>query len=562
MKSGWDAGFHAFDIYKWTTDRTRFFNTTRPYSELNYLLGTRAEQLIEVLHTQNIKPNWNASFNYRMINSPGFFKNQKTNHNNYQFTSWYQGKKKRYNNYFIILANKLQSSESGGIRNGENYLADPIYKDRFNIPTNIGGDAAFGTNFFSTKITTGNKYNELTVLMRQQYDLGKKDSLVTDSTVIPLFYPRLRFEHTFQYSKYNYNFIDYSPDSAYYHDTYRVRLPGINDSVSIADKWKEIVNDFSIYQFPDAKNLQQFFKIGASLQNLKGNFDSSSKTFYNLIAHAEYRNRTRNQKWDVEAMGKLYLNGLNSGDYEAHISLQRFAGKKLGYLQVGFENVNRSPSFNYDTRSSFYFDTTARSFNKENTAHLFASFFNPALKIRLSGDYYLVSNYLYLKNYYQLQQEGVLFNLLRVSLQKVFHFGKHWNWYTDIYLQQKTGAAELNVPLVFTRNRLAFEGVFYKNLNLSTGVEVRYHTPYDADGYSPVRGQFFFQDSVQINNRPDITAFLNFRIRSFKAFLSVSNLNAISTSPQFGFLKNNLAAPGYPYPGMQIRVGIYWSFIN
>ncbi|NJO25216.1 MAG: putative porin, partial [Bacteroidia bacterium] len=71
------------------TGRHPFFNTTKPYTELNYTLGSRVEQMIEVMHTQNIRPQWNASMQYRLINSPGFFKNQKTNHNNYLFTSWY-----------------------------------------------------------------------------------------------------------------------------------------------------------------------------------------------------------------------------------------------------------------------------------------------------------------------------------------------------------------------------------------------------------------------------------------------------------------------------------------
>jgi hypothetical protein len=105
LQPGFDPGFHAFDVYKWKPEQARFFNTTRQYSELNYMLGPKSEQMIEALHTQNVKPNWNASFNYRLINSPGLFKNQNTNHNNYQLTSWYEGTKKRYNNYFLVLAN-------------------------------------------------------------------------------------------------------------------------------------------------------------------------------------------------------------------------------------------------------------------------------------------------------------------------------------------------------------------------------------------------------------------------------------------------------------------------
>ncbi len=53
---GWDPGFHSFDIYHFNLTQTRFYNTTRPYSEIGYLLGSRTEQLIHLIHTQNITP--------------------------------------------------------------------------------------------------------------------------------------------------------------------------------------------------------------------------------------------------------------------------------------------------------------------------------------------------------------------------------------------------------------------------------------------------------------------------------------------------------------------------
>ena len=572
FNAGWDAGFHAFDIYKWKLEKVRFFNTTRPYTELNYLLGSRVEQIIEILHTQNIKPNWNASFQYRLTNSPGFFKNQKTNHNNYLFTSWYQSKKKRYNNYFIMLANRLQSTENGGIMSDHDYINDPDFHDRFSIPTNIGGDPSFGRNFFSTQIATGNKYKETTYLLRQQYDLGKKDSVVTDSTVIPLFYPRIRFEHTISFSKYNYAFQDYPsistsgdiyiPDSVYYQNTYGYTLN--NDSVFFQESWKEIMNDFSIYQFPDAKNLQQLIKLGAALQNLTGQFSSGKKTFYNVFGHVEYRNKTRNQKWDAELNGKLYFTGLNAGDYQAYASIQRFIGKKIGFLQLGFENVNRTPSFIFDNRSSFNLLHTNQSFKKENSSHLFASISQPAFQLKLTGHYYLLNNFTYITHYDQLQQQNSLFNVLQISLEKTFRLGKHWNWHTETYFQQTVGNAPVNVPLIFTRNRIAYEGSLgFKNLDIALGIEARYHTPYKADGYSSVLGQFFSQDSISINDKlPDISAYVHFRVRSFKAFIRVENLNTLRYNTKLAFTNNNFAAPDYPYPGLQLRLGIYWSFVN
>jgi hypothetical protein len=568
LQAGWDPGFHSFDNYKWTLDKARFFNTTRPYSELNYMLASRSEQVIELMHTQNVKPNFNFGFQYRLINAPGFFKNQKTNHNNYLFTSRFETVNKRYNAYLILLGNKLQSGENGGIIN-DSLLDNPDYKDRFTIGTRLGGDDPASTNFFSTDVGTGNRYSEFTFLLRQQFDFGKKDSVVTDSTVIPLFYPRLRLEHTFRYSQQKYEFRDYFVDSAYYKDFYDTILAGGGalDTFLLRDQWKEMINDFSIYQFPDAKNLHQFFKVGAAVQNLSirnANTNYVSESSFNVFGHAEYRNRTRNQKWDMQAHGKLYFTGDYAGDYHAYASLQRFVGRRMGYAQIGFENVNRTPSFIYDPRSSFYLFKTGNNFNKENTTHLFASLLQPSIRLKLSGHYYLMTNYAYLEKYFHVKQSG-LFNLLQIALQKTIRLGKRWNWHADVYFQQTVGNAPVNVPLIFTRNRIGYEGnLGFKNLDIAFGAELRYHTPYKADGYSPALGQFFLQDSTTIRNPvPDIAGYVHFRIKSFKLYFRAENLNTARViDTKFGFTNNNAAAPGYYYPGLVIRLGVYWSFVN
>ena len=570
--AGWDPGFHALDNYKFKLEEVRFFTTTRPYSELNYLIGSRSEQMIDVMHTRNVKPNWNISFEYRLINSPGFYKNQKTNHNNHLLSSWYQSVNRRYNNYVVIVNNALQASENGGILADQDYLHDPIYKDRFTIPTRLGGDNSAGNDFLSTRLGTSNKYTEVTLLLRQQYDLGRKDSLVTDSTVLPLFYPRLRFEHTLSFTSHKYVFQDaqragstsfYRPDSTYYQDVYGYTInPG--DTVYLRDRWKELVNDFSIYTFPDANNLQQFFKVGATLQNLTALLGTRPREgFYNVFGHAEYRNKTRNLKWDIEANGKLYFTGLNAGDYQAYASLQRLLGKKIGYLQLGFENVNRTPSFIFDPRSAFHITGPTDNFKKENSTHLFASIIQPALRLKLTGDYYLLTNYTYITDYDKFSQENGLFNVLRISLLKTIRMGKRWNWHSEVYFQQTIGNAPVNLPLLYTRNRIAYEGnLGLTNLDIAMGAEVRYHTPYKADGYAAVIGQFFYQDGTQISNRPQVDAYVNFRIKGIKFFIRAENLNTVATNNGFGFTNNNFAAPDYPMPGPVIRIGVFWSFVN
>ncbi len=568
LPAGWDAGFHAYDIYQFNLAETRFFNTTRPYSELGYILGSRTEQMINLVHTQNITPDWNAAFQYRFINAPGYFKNQNTNHGSFRLNSNYQSKNRRYRAFFIAISNKIQSAENGGISPAENYLDDvKSYQNRLLVPVQLGrNDVGSSPSVFTSTINTGTKYKNSTIMFRQQYDLGRKDSIVTDSSVIPLFYPKLRVEHTFRLSSYTYNYQDYNAsaqnaDSGFYRRNYDI-LQSL-DTLNIKDRWNEVVNDISVYQFPDEKNAQQFIKVGGSLQNLHGVFDVGEKNYYNIFIHGEYRNKTRNRKWDIEANGQLYLAGFNAGDYAGIVSLRRYISRRIGYLQAGFQNVNRTPSYIYDNNSSFNFGN-ATNFKKENVTNIFASLEQPQRKLKLTGNYYLVTNYTYFKDYYNADQSSALFNVLQVTADKEFRVSRRWRLYTQVSVQQKAGFAPVNIPLVFTRNRFGYEGnLGFKNLQLHFGTEVKYHTPYKAMGYSPVLGQFYYQNSETIKLRlPEIDLYLHFRIKTFTAYVRGENLNTLRVREKFGFTNNNLAAPFYPYPGLLIRLGIFWTFIN
>lgn len=563
ITSGFDQGMHAYDNYRWGVNEIRFFQTTRPYSEINYQLGSRVEQMISLLHTQNIKPNWNFSFQYRMINSPGIFQHQRTSHNNYLFSTRYQSKNLRYHIWAIAMSNKLQAEENGGIVDTTNYLDNPIYTDRFNIPVWLGGPDNFSSNFFSSKINTGNQYRNSLLLWRHQYDLGKKDSLVTDSTVIPLFYPRLRLEHQLTLEKEQFTFIDYRPESAYYASVYDTVISS-SDSLIFRDSWQKFRNELSVYQFPDAKNLQQYFKLGLLLQGYKGTLQKGAVEFVNTAGHFSYRNRTRNRKWDLSLEAQLFFTGYNSGDYHASVRLERVIDKKLSTVSIGGGNANLRPSFIMNPRSSFYLSKTAVEFAKQNNTHFFGEISIPSLRSKLRADYSLLNNYTYFAKFYQAKQSSSLFTVFQVALLKTFRIGRHWNWHAEFYYQQRIGAAEVNLMPFYTRNRLAYEGnLGFKNLDIAMGLEVRYRPPYKADNYSPLLGQFFFQDGVTIKNSlPDLALYANFRIRPFSAFFRVENLNTARTLDGFGFTKNSLVAPGYPMNGMHIRLGIFWQFVN
>ena len=560
-KPGWDAGFHAFDIYRYTLEESKFYKTNRPFTQLSYQLASGKEQMIKAFHTQSPRPNWSFGFDYRLISAPGFFVTQNSNHKSYRLFSNDQGKRKRYAAYLILLGNTLKKSENGGITS-DSFLLDPNHKKRYSIPVNLGNAIPFEPNPFLSTVTTGNIYKDFTFFFRQTYDIGKKDSVaINDSTTEYLFYPKLRVQHSLTYSTYNYLYKDDNADTNVYKAWYDTLVKIGPDSFFVRDKWTVISNDFSLLQFPDTKNPGQFLLAGVRLENIKGVLKNRISNYHNLVLHGEYRNKTRNKLWDILAKGEFYLNGFNAGDYSAYITIARNLGRRLGGVRLFFNNVNRSPSFIYDNGSSFNLKNANASITKKENIISFGAEANNAF-INFGFKNHIIANLAYFYDYFHTAQSSKVINLLQVYASKKIHLTRRWKWYADATVQVVDGSAPIKVPLLFTRNRLAYEGVFFKNLNLSTGLEMRYHTPFEAYNYSPLVGQFTPQDSVTVKNLPDIALFFHFRIKSFTTFIRAENLNTVRFADGFGFTNNNFAALHYPTQGFMFRFGIRWGFVN
>jgi Putative porin len=557
MTAGFDPGFHAYDVYQYKLEETRFFQTTRPYSELGYIIGGRAEQTVSVLFTQSFKSSLNPVFEFRFLSSPGSFQNVSNRNSSIRIATPFKTRKLRYSGLVVYLSNKLAAGENGGIINDTLLQLEP-FNDRFGIPTRLGGQNDFNNNPFSQTTTSGASNKNSTFFFRHQYDFGQKDSLVTDSSVIKLFYPRIRIQHNLTYVKSSYSFKDAATvDSIQKYYSYTA----IGGSILFKDDWKELKNEFALILFPEKQNQNQFLKLGAAYQMLTGSLDNTRLNLNNLYVLGEYRNRTRNKKWDINANGQLYISGYNAGDYTARIQLQAFLGKRFGDVVLGFQNTNHTPSFVYDSRSSFPLLPSNASFNKENITHLFATVHETKTKINLSAHYYLIANYTYFDSFYHATQASGIASLLHLSAEKKFKLSKRWNLYSELHFQQPTGNV-INLPALYTRQRIVYEGVFFKNLDMATGLDIRYFSPFKADDYSPLTQQFFLQEKTTISNRPDIAAFFHFRIKSFNCFIRMENLNTLTFSPQAGFLKNNFAAPLYPTPVNFLRFGFKWDFVN
>jgi len=559
LKAGWDHGFHAFDPYMTNIELVPLYSATRPFTQLNYILGSKTEQNIQALHTQNIRTDWNFSFRYNMINVPGVFKNQKNSHSNLVFTNRYLSKSKQYGLNLVLAADKIGASENGGLKDLSLLNEIPSFSDRFNIPTNFGGAEFQQQNFLSSNIITGNRYRTSQLFLQQFINTGVVKNNPIDSSVTDNKKGYFRFEHQLNAARFQFLFEDPRVDTDNYQQFYA--LTQVPDTFRIQDKWTSIKNTFNISRFFLGQQ-EKFLTAGIAHEYFQLDTGLTRFTFSGLLISGAGQFKSQNKKWDIRVHALLYAAGYFAGNYELKGSLKKNNLKSGTFIQLGFEQVNRTPSFVFDRRSTFR--RIAGSFNQlrnENTTCISFRFEKPVNQLYLEFRSVSMLNYAYFDGFNSAKQTTDLFNLFQLQTGRKFRLAGKWFIYSDLIMQQAAGNAPVNVPLLLTRNRIAFEGRFFKNLKLSTGIELRYNTPFKASGYSPLTGQFFYQNDTIIRNRPDIAVYVNAGIKRMDLFLRVENLNTFQISPS-GFFRNNFATPLQPLPGLYARFGIFWRFVN
>lgn len=238
---GPNLGYHAFDVYRYNIDSINYYNTNRPYTTFGYQLGGKQEQQAYIMHSQNIKPNWNFAAGYRKINSPGYYSIQRTNHDNGFFSTNYQSHNLRYELHSAVVYNKEQNDENGGMIS-DTFLSNPLYNDRRTIKVAFQNDA-FGNGASVKRSPVFNMQRDYAVLLQHSYSWGKRDTVYqTDSQHYHLeMTPRFSITHRAEAGGQRLMYKDLSPDSlrytAFFQHSFKAK-----DSVYSKQDWFYIDN--------------------------------------------------------------------------------------------------------------------------------------------------------------------------------------------------------------------------------------------------------------------------------------------------------------------------------
>jgi len=551
---GLSLGYHVYDMYMMTLDSLRFYNTTRPYSSFQYLLGSKLEQNAAILHTQNINPFWNFAFNLRYNSAIGFYKLQRANNLSFSFNTNYLSPNKRYYVASGIIFNKFRQDENGGVKDIRQ-LDSPAYAQRTTMDVNLPSGNV------TTSAAVANAQQVLDFYIQNNYSFGRTDTIYNqDSTGMSLeFTPRFRIKHQLLLHADKHTFRDFEPDSARYAEANIVNYKFAPiDTVISTQSHFYIDNKFSLNGF--IGKLKELVEIEAGVANRIDYFNTNypvGKDKLNSIGNYLFGQIKKEAfdkgQWEYQANAQLFL----TGDAVGNFNINAFVGKDLGKwgnFSGGFkQNLSNAPY----TYTTFNTDFYRKSYDlgKVSVTQIWAKTVIDKLKLELGANNYLISNYIYYDDKNTVQQEGTAFSVMQVYGRKdiklrSFHFNNEVVW-------QKATEAPINLPDILIRSQLGIITPLFKSaLIVSSGLEARYHTPYKLEGYTPYFNQFTYQNTTQITNVPELTAYFNFKVKTFRAFVLFDQLQQLFTTNVIN------AAPNYPAPNMMFRFGFNWIMIN
>jgi putative beta-barrel porin len=588
-------GYHVFDVYRFNPEDLDYFTTSRPYSVFTYELGSKLEQTAGLMHTQNVKPNWNFAFDYRKTNSPGFYQVQRNNHDNVNLTTNYKSLDKHYSLYAAVVYNKEQHDENGGILDSE---LTSGYSDRKTI------DAAFQDPTYSTtRSSVSNVQRDFTLLLKHSYVFGKTDTTYsTDSTkytykVKPVF----GLTHKMEVSTEKHTFKDVAPDSLRYTNLFQQSF--INngsgyyaiggDSVITQQKWFWIDNQVLLNGF--VGNADHPLQFSAGLGNRYDQFisqpefgivsyDTGHHPIYGLTADkssivsnyvvGEIKKEAMHPgEWEYGANTKFFLTGQDAGNFVLNASMGRELKNNTGSFVIGFQQQVNSAPYAYTHYENNYTSQTYNYLNTESVSLLYASIESPRYLLSGGVRNYVIGNYIYLNDSEKPAQYTIPFSITQAWIRKTFRVGVFF-LDNEVVYQQIPVNAPVNIPAVMGRHQLSYErSLFKRALKVAAGVEVRYNTAYHPAGYDAILNRFFYQNAAYYGNMPEASVFFNFRIKRFRAFIIGDNLQQLITHNNtvlfVGNPVTNLTAyipgtftPVYAAPDALIRFGFTWVMVN
>ncbi|MFN7095352.1 MAG: putative porin, partial [Burkholderiales bacterium] len=154
-------------------------------------------------------------------------------------------------------------------------------------------------------------------------------------------------------------------------------------------------------------------------------------------------------------------------------------------------------------------------------------------------------------------------NLFYLGMDVNLTIFSHFHADNELIFTKKQGpcAGIFRTPQWLINSRLYYARSLYDGrLDIETGIDLHWHSPYMADGYDPATQQFHIQNEYKVYSYLLVDLFFNFRIKTFRGFIKLNYLNQ-----HLKFMKGlpgYFSTPLYPGQSRSLDVGVSWSFFD
>jgi len=503
------------------------FDVKKPYTELNYILGSKEEQVLKVLHTQNISQLANFSFGFDKVKSKGFYNNQASSNNHLYANTWFKTKNERYKVMLNIDHERIFNEHNGGVLYDSLFEQDLLLnRNRELMDVNL--------SFASSTINRTNLQLDQQFQFSQSFDsLNNGFSHILYTTVSGYKNDRVFKDSLLNMSYYNQILID----SVVTNDL--IKYEGVKGAVG--------------YQFVKRKGKDNLnFSTFVKWQGLKYEqhvIDTLVKSF-SVGTNFQFKRK----KFRFQLDGNYYLNGYRKKDIDIRGVLTYDLTQDWAISGIGsYQTI--SPSLDL---SSYYGNNISweNIFSPTDYLSVSGSLTSEKHNLDLSVAYNDVFNPIYFNFIGEPQQIDGVSQLIQLSAQKEFIL-KRWSLIPKMVYQYSGGYNIYRLPDYYTDLTIGYKAKMYKNnLNVFIGADLVYYAPTDMMSFKPMLNQYNLDDTKIAGNYPFVDVFLNARIKTVRFFVKATHVN----SGLFGF--NYYGARNYPLRDRTIQFGLTWVFIN
>lgn len=538
---------HTHDAYLLTPDNIRYYNTTTPYTMLEYSQSEKQrehnETRFNVLHSQNVTDRLNFTLKYDQAKSDGQYDEQV---NKNSFISLYSSYNSDiFNVHGGFISNSIANLENGGLVNDDELLDEEIRP----LPD------VLSINLLGASVKYKNSYYFATA----EYKLGKYIKSENEEEV---FKPWVGFIYSVEVSQNLRQFkedeLKLDANSAFFGPTLLDTLV-TNDSIRL----NRITNIFQIKQYETPEKKASFGKrafIGVDLVRTVHpglSYESVSKGRYTnlFVGGGIFRNEGNFWKWNAE--GKFFITGYRSGQTEISASIWKpipFFKDSLASIKIDGRLETLVPDYFQENFGSNRIRWDNRLNNEQRMTAGF-TFSSPKRQLEAGVNYALINNYIYNDTIGVPRQTKREILVLSAFLNKGFTLK---NFHIKArFLAQKSSLQEfIHLPEFSAHLSVYYKFVISKVLFTQLGIDARYNTEYYADAYHPATGLFYLQNEKKIGNYPYLDGYASLKLKRTRIFFKYINIGS-------GFInKEYFGAFHYPMNAMTFRLGVAWSFYD